>query len=140
MITNGGYTQISHAGSGNVSVLHLARSIGLDFNSGNYLISGAYPVSGVGGIGIPGQIYAIIQLSFFVVAVQVGETDLPNPWPSQSSVFTTTGASLSSLTGVGKMVDQQANNSGEPSYYINEVDASSTAKVTRRRSRHFLSQ
>jgi sugar lactone lactonase YvrE len=125
VINNGSYTQINHTGISSLGGLNTTRTIYYGGNS--YNITGAYPCSAIASG--PGNIYAVIQLSFFVILVPLGtQADIPSVYPYKSSVFTTTGTSLTSLSGAGKMVDQNAPSS--ESGYVNEVDASSTAALT----------
>jgi hypothetical protein len=128
VVTGGSYTQINHAGAALPARLNTGMTI--DYDGYNYNISGAYPFSAEGS-GL-GGFYAVIQLSFFVIKVPLGtQADIPNPYPYGSSVFTTTGTDLSSLSGAGTMVDQAAGfGPVGPSYFIDEVDASSTSSLT----------
>jgi hypothetical protein len=128
VVNNGSYTQINHTGASLPSGLNTTMTIYYDGH--NYNISGAYPFSAFGSG--PAGYYAVIQLSFFVILVPLGtDSDIPNLYPSESSVFTTTGTSLTSLSGAGKMVDQAAAYGPITDLgFVNEIDASSTASLT----------
>ena len=116
---DGTYTQINHTG---VSGIAPTRTITIyGYNN----IYGVIPFTAI--LQAPSaQIFAEIQLTFFVIKV-------PLPWTagfgmggSRCINFDTTGT-VSSLSGSGKYVDASA-----PVYdagYINEVDASSTASL-----------
>jgi hypothetical protein len=129
-ITNGSYAQIDRTGLASLGKLRTMRTIYYDPDSGYYTINGAYPFSAFASG--PGEGYAIIQLSFFVIKVPLGtQSDIPSPYPYDSSVFTTTGISLTSLSGAGTMVDENAAYGPVgPSYYVNEVDDFSISKLT----------
>ncbi len=126
-ITNGSYTQINRTGA--VIPANLNTTMTINYDGTYYNISGAYPFSAFASG--PGGSYAVIQLSFFVIKVPLGsQSDIPNPYPYDSSVFTTTGTSLTILSGAGTMVDQAAAYGPVgPSYFVNEVDASSTSSL-----------
>ena len=130
LITNGSFTQINHTGDAILPNPNTAMTIYYDDYS--YNISGAYPFSGIGGGPIQGDLYAEIQLSFFVILVPLGtQSSIADSFPSDSSVFTTTGTSLTSLSGAGTMVDQRsAYGPIGPSYFVNKVVASSTSSLT----------
>jgi|GEM_PF-5078109 len=98
-ITNGAYTQINATGLP-ISGLNLSRDVSYAF--GTYSIDGTYPALGGGG----GQNYAILQLSYFVIAIPLGQNagfSLGNGNLSQA--FSASGASFDSLSGSGIYVD-----------------------------------
>jgi hypothetical protein len=134
VVNDGVYSQINETGAASLGGLKISRSIGYDnniydFNYGGYEIDGDYPCSALAGG--PGGFYAVVQLTFFVIKIPLGsQADVPSPYPFDSSDFIATGSSLASFSGAGSMVDE---NSGfgpvGPSYFINEVDASSTSSL-----------
>ena len=75
--------------------------------SGGYSISGSYPVAAFAGD------YAIVQLSFFVVAVKlpVSSYAIPviDPYVTGNDIFATTGSTLDSMSGAG---DESDSNTG----------------------------
>ena len=126
-ITNGTYVQINHTGAASLAGLNTTRTIYTSFDGSTYQIYGAYPFSAE--IGGAGALYAVVQLSYFVIKVSIPSNGGFSAGDGgRSSSFFTTGTSLNSLPGAGTYVDVNAPFS--ESGYINEVDDSSTASLT----------
>ena len=126
VVSNGGYDQINHTSAATLTGLHTTQVIGYDGSA--YSIEGAYPFSAIVQ-DASANIYAVIQLSFFVIQVPLPEDlGFSAGDAARSKRFATTGTSLGRLSGAGSYVDVNA--PASTSGYLNGVDASSTASLT----------
>ena len=71
----------------------------IEFDGENYTSVGDYPLDAVGGDA--GGIVVIIHLNFFTIAIRPGAFDFNFIDPGTSNRFTSTGKSLSDLSGAG---------------------------------------
>ncbi len=102
VVSNGEYTLIDRTGlpASSIARLHKARNL---YDTGiGYEIDGSYPVVGFAGN------YAVIELSFFLIRVQLPVTDFAIPALSGggNNHYVTTGDSLNSLSASGNERDQ----------------------------------
>ncbi len=125
VISEGAYQQINHSGAGGIGRLHTSRTI--DFSGGYYEIGGGYPVTAFASG--PGGFYAIVQLNFFIIKIDLGDNAGFSSLDSSSSeIFTSRGSTLLNLAGSG--VYRDINAPSDIAGYFDGADVSSTTGLT----------
>jgi sugar lactone lactonase YvrE len=127
-VTNGSYVLIDATGAP-LDVLNANGTLSRTMDSAidDYEIDGSFP--GLGGLN--GKDVVVAPLNFFVIAVPTGYSQggFSSAYPAYSQPFVGTSPDGVNFSGSGTLVDE--NYPDTSTGYLNEVDESSTAVLTR---------